>query len=41
LFEFIPKGVWTSGVGGMNQKICGFVYNQKAVIFVNNAETNP
>ena len=41
LFEFIPKCVWASGAGGVNQKIRGFVYNQKPVIFVNNTGTNP
>jgi hypothetical protein len=25
----------------VNQKICGFVYNQKPMIFVNNAGTDP
>ena len=32
--QFVPKSVRSSRTGGMNQKICGFVNHQKAVIFV-------
>jgi len=33
-FQFVPESVRSSGTGGVNQKICGFVNHQKAVIFV-------
>ena len=36
-FQFVPERIRSSGTGGMNQKICGFVNHQKPVIFVENA----